>query len=549
MSKDISVEDLDKLSPFNRNLFEYIRAGYQCLYIPSAEEHRLEKEIKELGKAVQMGVVTWDVNAGFSEPEKLSQNKALVNPGQALAQVLNDDEKTGPFARSRTIIIFRDLDDYWSLDPSIRRIIRTMAEGNKLNNSRRRCPIIFTSSKANGIHEKLKPHITVVDFALPDEAQIRNSFEFIRTAISASSPEKANCPDELSEDIIGALRGLTSIETENTLARCLARHNGFCPEMLATIKDEKAQIIKKSEVLTYIPEEQMVKREDIGGYENLLAFIDRRKLAYSKKAKSLGIDLPKGIVVAGIPGTGKSMVAAAVSRVLGLPGYIMDVGSVFGSLVGESESRLRDALRTVEAQNGCVLMLDEADKALGGANDSSGDSGVTRRVFGQLLSWLANKKDRTFVIMTLNRTKGLPLEFLRAGRFDATFYTELPNPAERRQILNIHLRKRNVNPDDLGLQPAEWDTLVEKTNEWVGSEIEEMVRESRYLAFERRESGTPTYEELIEAAASIIPLSKSSGEELDAIRQHFKDRARPVSAAYTEKKRHAVDRTRNVSVQ
>ena len=252
------------------------------------------------------------------------------------------------------------------------------------------------------------------------------------------------------------------------------------------------------------------------------------------------------VVLLGIPGTGKSYVASAVARLLGLPGYIMDVGSVFGSLVGESEQRMRDALKTIKAQRGCVLLLDEADKAFGGAADSSGDSGVTKRVFGQLLTWLSSKQDRTFVIMTLNRTKGIPEEFLRAGRFDKVFYTDLPHELERRAILEIHMRKRHVDPAGLGLGDPEWAELLDKTKKFVGSELEEMVREARYISFEARGSGKPNFAELIQAAGGLVPLATLNEESVNAVRTYCQNRATPVSAAPV---RTEETRSRSVAVE
>ena len=223
--------------------------------------------------------------------------------------------------------------------------------------------------------------------------------------------------------------------------------------------------------------------------------------------------------------------AKATSRYLGLPGYILDMGAVFGSLVGESEQRMRDALRQIEAQDGCVLLVDEADKAIGNAHESQGDSGVTKRVFGHFLTWLAEKQDRTFVIMTLNRAQGMPPELLRAGRFDALFWTDLPTPEERRQIMEIHLRRRSVATTDLNYTDADWKMIAEKTHEFVGAELEEVIREARYRSFQNRESGFPTVEEMMQAANGIRPTAERDPDGLKAIREYCKNRAENVSSA------------------
>lgn len=525
---------------FSQLLNEHLRAGYQCMFIPTAEEARVESEIGRAAKELGMSMFTWGIDEGFSGPEDVKKrNKEFRNPSVALQTIADKD---GPF-KGNAIFVFRDLDDFQH-DPTMRRTLRTLCEGNKLVNKHRKRPIIITSS-INKLHDKVKPSIAMLDFELPGEERLRSTLEFVRASIESSDPSKAHVSEELAEKIVMCLLGLTSNEAENALARCIVRHGGFTEEMLSTIKDEKAGIIKKSEVLTYIPETQQASRSEIGGFDRLLSWVERRSRAYSKKAQAEKIDYPKGVVLIGVPGTGKSYVAAAVARLLGLPGYIMDIGSVFGSLVGESEQRMRDAIRQIEAQKGCVLLLDEADKAFAGAADNQNDSGVSRRVFGQLLTWLASKQDRTFVIMTLNRTTGIPPEFLRAGRFDAVFWTDLPKEKERREILDIHFKKRGVDPEELGLSDPEWLRIIEATHEFVGAELEQLVKESRYISFERRESGVPHLDEILEAASSIIPLAKLEKEKVGEIREWCDGRAIEVTSPPERKGK---SRTRSVDI-
>lgn len=501
---------------------EHIRAGYQCMAISTHEENRAETEITRVAKKLGMGVITWDNFEGFSHPPLKNQAK-YRDPAEALAMLADETTLSG-----NQVLIFRDLDDYFAGNFSVRRRLRSLCNSSRLVNRRYKRPI-FIISPTVSIHDKLSGCIYPIDFRLPSEEKLQKVFEFVQTSIKADQKKQVECSEELREQIVGCLMGLTSTEAENALARCLVRHGGFAPEMLATLKDEKASIIKKSEVLTYIPEEGQVARSEIGGFENLLEFVDRRRLAYTRAARAEKLDYPKGIVLLGIPGTGKSMVAKAIAKILGLPALLLDVGAVFGSLVGESEKRMREVIRTVEAQQGCVLVLDEADKALGGATTSSGDSGVTRRVFGKLLTWLAEKSDRTFVVVTMNRTSDIPPEFLRAGRFDAVFYTDLPHADERRQILDIHFTKRGVALPALKMGKDEWSMLIDKTQDFIGSELEEVVREARYMSFERRQTGTPSFEEIMEAASSIVPMSTLDAEGLTAIRNFCKNRARPVS--------------------
>ena len=512
-------------SDFAATLKEHWKAGYQAMYVQGDEEHRIEATIKAFTDSQNAKLVYWDTAQGFTgDNDTLNKNNSATNANKALEAIADRGTFNHP-----TAIVMRDLDDYFK-DNGVRRRLRNLCEGNKLVDDRRRTPIIVVSPSLE-VHPKLKTELTVLDFALPNETDLARVVEFIRSTIENTNKDKtrSQLDDELRDQLCRTLLGLTSTEAENCLSRCVVRHKAFVPEMINTIKEEKAKIVKKSGTLTYIPEDDVATRDQIGGMDNLLDWLDVRKLAYSRAARELNIDPPKGIALIGPPGTGKSMVGEGICKLMGLPGYILDVGAVFGSLVGESEQRMRDAIRQIEAQRGCVLLVDEVDKAFGGAVSGSGDSGVSRRVFGTFLSWLAKNNSNTFVVVTMNRTAGLPPEFLRAGRFDAMFYAGLPGPEARRAIFDIHFNKRGVDPESLDLKADDWATLIEKTDKYVGSEIEEIVRSSRYAAFAARQEGTPTFEELVAACDAVIPTSTTSAEDIKLIEEFCENRTIPVA--------------------
>lgn len=533
----------DQNIEFARLLKEHLSSGYQVLYVPTTEEHRVEQEIRNVAKEKGVQVVFWDHYDGFHGPENFKLDPIHAAAGKeppAAMKLLGDSSPIGDSAKNptkgplpnNTIYVFRDIDDYFHV-PQIRRAIRSLAVGQRLVCAGHFRPIIILSPKLD-IPAKLRSHMTILDFNLPNEEKLGTSVEFIRASVAAGQPDKAVMSAELREQICRGLLGLTSTEAENALSRAVARHGGFTPEILPMLQDEKAAIVRKSEVLTYVDETQITEASNVGGYGELLKFVRRRKKAYSREAQVAKIDNPKGMVLIGVPGTGKSMVATTAAKELGLPLYTMDVGAIFGSLVGESEARMRDAIRQITAQQGCVLLIDEADKAFGNATSAGGDGGVTQRVFGQMLTWLSAKKDRTFVIMTMNRIQGIPPEFLRAGRFDKIFYTDLPTPTERRAIFEIHLRKRGVDPAALAMSDDEWNTLITESQDFVGAEIEAAVIESRLVSFEERGASSPNFTELLTQTKSIIPLTRLDPEGINKIREFCQQSATNVASPEIE---------------
>jgi len=527
---------------FVRDIQEHFDAGYQILYVPSVEEARVERHIDIVGDQIGIPVITWDCARGFTregEPFKPLSDPKYRDVMAALDVICSDNGAIPPMnyrgesvpdnrgsKNCSAIFVFRDTDDFTN-NPFVRRRLKNIFEGKLLSN----CQLDFQRmliivSAVTDVHNKLRSTVTLLDFAMPDELQLLQTVRIIEQSSNAQAPP---ITEEFAQQIAVSLLGLTEAEAENCLSRCVVRDQGFSPTMLKMIKEEKSAIVKRSEILTYIPEDSVHARSDIGGYDAYLAWLDERKQSYSADAKKLNIDPPRGVVIAGIPGTGKSMIAKATCRALDLPGYVLDIGSLFGSKVGESEQRTREVLKQIDAQKGCVLVIDEADKALGNAHESQGDSGVTRRVFGQLLTWLAESKSRTFVIVTLNRTNGLPPEFFRAGRFDQMWFVDLPNEVERRQIFNIHMRLRGTDPATLPLTEDDWSALIKQTNEYVGAEIEEVVRNARYASFANQRNGAPTFEQLTKAVNDVIPMSRRNADELKAIREFCAEYAKNVT--------------------
>lgn len=519
-------------------------------------------------------VLTWDcvdglrvraVRASCTKAQKDLLNQhipgtggaPLTKAGAALARIL--DHKEFPF--TECVVIMRNLHvaltaelevaQRWQTAVNDRRFQMQFEEVTEVLSttratsverhtvSRRVVPIIIGTELK--IPSPLRPTVTMLEYELPGLAYMRTLyFDIERQMRAQATPEElAVMPDvesqemvTLSENATRLLLGLTAVEASDALALCAVEHKALCsPGILDTIEHQKAAILGSTATLKYVKRKDLGDKQQVGGFDNYMQWLEQMKPAYSQAGAEAGLDAPKGVVLMGVPGTAKSMVGRVTARELGLPLVVLDVGAIFGSLVGQSEERMSNALKTIEAMRGAVVLVDEADKLWGGANEASGDSGVTRRVFGKFLSWLADKTDGSFVIMTINRVRGLPPEFLRKGRFDEIFYTDIPDEDTREHILRIHMQKRGLDPAVVLPTQDDWDEVLSRTQHFVGAEIEDVVKAARRLAWAEEPGKLPNVTHFMLAAKATVPLYKLDEESIAEIRSFCKDRARPVCTA------------------
>lgn len=317
----------------------------------------------------------------------------------------------------------------------------------------------------------------------------------------------------------------TEFETHVALSIISAEYAGSdcvtVDHLLDGLSVGKTEIVRQSEILELMPSENM---DNVGGMQRLKDWISQRSDCYTQEARDFGIEPPKGMVLVGVPGAGKSLVAKSVAGTLGVPLIRLDFGRVFSKYIGDSEQRVRSALHMVEQMSPCVLFVDEVDKGLGGIG-AGGDSGTTMRVLGTYLTWLQELKAPVFNIVTANRVNGLPPELLRRGRFDQIFSVSMPSPPERRDVLEIHLRKRGRNISDL--RPQDVSHFVEASEGYVAAEIESVVRDALVEAYSKRQ--TLGIDHLMSALRQLIPMSKSHAEQIGSILEWARNNAVSVS--------------------
>jgi hypothetical protein len=477
-----------------------IRSRTPILWIRSLEEERVEA-LLELA-AQRLGnrtLLRWDFIDGLSGALN-REGEAARNPMAALACL------DGLAPQEAAVLLLRDFHRY-SEDAGICRRLRNLAV------ALRQAPrtVVITAPEWN-LPRELEDCVTLLDLPLPEAWEIGALLGSIAKA--CGEPLSAGVLNQLT----AACHGLSEQRVRQLAARGLARRGQLSEEDLAEVLEEKRQAIAKSELLEYCPSE--ATPADIGGLDGLKTWLEQRRMAFSEEARRYGLPLPRGVLLVGPQGTGKSLTAKAIAHSWSMPLLRLDVGRLFAGLVGASEARTRDMIQRAEAMAPCVLWIDEIDKGFGG--DSRSDGGTSQRVLGTVLTWMAEKTSAVFVVATANAVEELPAELLRKGRFDEIFLLELPSPEERRAILDLQLRRRRPN------HQLPLDVLVDRTAGFSGAELEQTVIEAMHLAFaEAREFGEA---DLVAAASQVVPLSRTAREQLDHLEQWARGgRARSAS--------------------
>jgi SpoVK/Ycf46/Vps4 family AAA+-type ATPase len=482
-----------------------IRAKYPILYLVSWEERRVEECLNKVCGGLNRKLHTWSITQGLKPTLGSGGKGSLPGELEVLAQIHEAPEYT--------VFLLRDFHPYLR-DNRVIRLLRDLAL-----RLRGRAQTIILMGPTLTLPTELEKDVTVVDFGLPTATEIGATLEKVRAAVAGNTAVDTNLDALQQELIIKSAQGLTIDEIESVFARSLVEKKRFDVD---AVLEEKKQIIRKSGLLEYYPASN--KLTDVGGMDLLKEWLERRTKSFTDKAKEFGIPAPKGILLLGVQGCGKSLLAKAVAAEWNLPMLKLDVGRIFGSLVGQSEENIRKAIKVAESVAPCILWADELEKGFAGVSGSgAGDSGTTARVFATFLTWMQEKTAPVFLLATANDVSKLPPEMLRKGRFDEIFFVDLPDKKERESIFGIHLKKRNRDVKKFKL-PA----LAAATKGYSGAEIEQVVVGALYTAFDAgREL---TQKDLINEAEAVVPLSVMMSEDIAELREWAQLRTRPASA-------------------
>ena len=467
----------------------------------------MDAEMVRVTQELKYSLVFWSVVDGLIDQQKGQQISAANDPLEALIGIQGLPEKV--------VVVLKDFHLFLA-DPNPV-LIRQFKD--VLQSAKTHYKTIIIAGCRLCLPPELEREITVVEFSLPDKEQLG----VVLSGIIESANLGAIAP-ELREKVLDAAGGLTTIEAENAFALSVVQTKAIDPDVVAK---EKAQAVKKNGLLEIIETSESL--ESIGGLGVLKDWLLKRKLAFSQRAIQYGLPALKGVLILGLPGTGKSLTAKATAKVFGVPLLKLDAGKIFAGIVGQSESNLRTVMQTAEAIAPCVLWLDEVEKGFSGSRSSNAtDGGTSARVFGSFISWMQEKKSSVFIVATANDVSQLPPEMLRKGRFDEIFFVDLPNLTEREAIWNIQIHK-------YGRDERDFDTvqLARATEGLTGSEIESVFVEAMFQSFD--DNKEPTDLTIAGVLNDFVPLSKLMAEQISGLRSWAKGRARLATLPDQEK--------------
>ncbi|NJK51416.1 AAA family ATPase [Candidatus Gracilibacteria bacterium] len=492
-----------------------VQAQYPLIYVVTSEEERSEQAIAKIAqmKTQHRRVFVWTVTHGlveYGQPRQTAQHNT-VSPEAAIEHVVRQ--------REPGIYIFKDL-HHFITSPGVNRWLRDAIASFKGTEK-----IIVLMSPVQQVPIELEKDVVVIDYPLPDLAELDRVL-----TVQLEQAKNRRLTTEAREKLLKAALGLTKDEAEKVYRKAYVKASRLTEEEVDIVLSEKKQLIRRNGILEYIEEDETINA--VGGLEELKKWLKQRSDAFTERAREYGLPQPKGMLILGVPGCGKSLIAKTTSRLWGLPLLRLDMGRVYdGSMVGRSEANLRNALKTAESISPVILFIDELDKAFaGGTGSADSDGGTSSRIFGSFLTWMQEKTSPVFVMATANRVERLPGEFLRKGRFDEIFFVDLPTPDERQDIFNIHLSKRRSEITRFDLEQ-----LAKVSEGFSGAEIEQALIAAMYEAFAQDREFTQL--DIIAAIKSTLPLSRTMTEQVTALRDWARQRARPASASIAEYQR------------
>lgn len=487
-----------------------LRSRFTLLVLVSPEEERIVDSLRSVCVKGSRPLVAWDHAEYFQSLDERTTELPAAKDAISVLEAIDRFDGGGVF-------LLRDFHQCWHNQPRVVRKLRGLAQ--RLKYTRK---TVVVSLPAGQVPEELRDEAVVLDYPPPTEVELDQVLESL---LQTPGVKNALLADGRRRLVRAAL-GLTAAQARRVFAKALVSHGVLDERDVELVSLEKKQIVKESGALQfYAPHENVA---DVGGLGELKGWLRLRERAFTEEARAYGLPPPRGVALIGIPGTGKSLSAKMIAGLWRVPLVRLDVGALFGSLVGQSEANTRRALQLAETVAPCILWIDEIEKGL---SAGGGDGGTSMRVLGSILSWMQEKTKPVFVVATANDIAKLPPELLRRGRFDEVFFLDLPTTDERREIVTVHLRKRNRDPALFDV-----DRLARLSTGFVGAEIEQAIIDALYAAFNdtKHPAREPTTDDVARALERTVPLSRSQRENIAGLRQWLAE-GRAQSASFREK--------------
>jgi SpoVK/Ycf46/Vps4 family AAA+-type ATPase len=501
---------------FYDDLNNAIRARYALIQLVTSEELRALEDFSQLCSEINHTLFVWTVTEGVRIGDKVAGEK--TTDLRAAIDFCEERAKTG----DPMIFVFLDAEPFLNRNapPIYRRRLKELAFNIRHRGYRANCVLLGSAAQPP---EDLVKDVCIFDYPLPTRDKLRALITQFAKDRANDDRLKIDASDKTIDALVEASLGLTFSEAENCLAKALVSKRALGLESVVIILEEKRQIVRKSGILEYVTTGDL-DLSSVGGLESLKRWLATRATAFTQQARQFGLSSPKGVLLTGIPGCGKSLTAKCIAATWQIPLLRLDMGKIFQGIVGSSEANIRQALQTAESIAPAVLWIDEIEKGLSNAT-GAGDGGASSRVFGTLLTWMQDKSAPVFVVATANNITGLPPELLRKGRFDEIFFVDLPTDSERRAILNIHLLRRGRLNDGLDIAK-----LAELSGELkfgpevrlAGAEIEAWVNDALLEAWRRHLDGKDsklTFSDFEVTASRMVPMAKMRATEISNLRR------------------------------
>lgn len=499
---------------FETEFADYVLSGHAMLRVATHEKERAFASIIKVSEDIERHAFVWSIVGGWRDVNG-KEVASAQNPQASIQAIYSMDENA--------IFVLKDFAPYLAHDtyPEFDIVIGWLDEIRQTLSATGRT-IVFLGPEFKP-PESLKQSITELNFDLPDKTQIEQAVRFICDGVTTSKGEKFKPDEQCMGEVVSACKGMTQSQVMDRTALAIRKTKKLGDEAIQILLHEKASVIRATGILQY-SEPPSGGLGMVGGLDELKKHILLDRPCFTDEAKEFGIEPPKGILLVGVPGGGKTLVSLAVASEFKFPLIKMDVGDIMSKWVGESESNMTDAIRLLEGISPCVLMIDECEKGFGGLSGDN-DGGTSSRVFGKFIKWMNDKTHPIYIVATANNVNKLPPEFARTGRFDAIFGVDLPTETEREAIIKIHIAKRNRDPE-------QFNSFTKETDGFTGSDIEQAVKLAIKIAFQRKSK--LTNEHLAEGISSIVPLIKTEPQKIESIRSWCKTHAKAANSIITQ---------------